>query len=111
MSCPVCGGSDIQALVHQNQCINCGTLLDQEGKEAEGGPDQSTLDAITSRLGRREHNIVGNLADLQRLGAEVVSPGKTDIDGAFPVPPGANPDKMPKAEADTSAKATVKAGK
>lgn len=105
MVCPVCKSGDVQTLVHQNQCLSCGSILDASGKLSQAGDDQSTIDAITSRLGPREHNVVGNLADLQRLGAEVVSPGKTKVDDAFETPRGADPDRMPKGNGKPAAAA------
>lgn len=89
--CPACNSTDTQALVNNNQCLNCGRLFDFDGNLTATGMDDATRDAIVSRTEPRTTNVVGNLADLQRLGAQKVSDSK---ESAFQPPPGVNADAL-----------------
>lgn len=68
LKCPSCRSLSTQALVHHYQCNDCGALATFDGKPADAGPDADTRAVYEKNLAPRETNIVGNFADLQRLG-------------------------------------------
>lgn len=92
VKCPACGSADTAAAIDNSHCLNCGAIINAEGKQVEPGLGQSTRDAIEAQLKPREHNVVGNLADVQRLGA-IKAPDPSEP--AFQMPAGADPDKVP----------------
>lgn len=100
--CPNCGSLDTQTLLDRDQCINCGQHFNAEGKLA-AGMDASTREDFLRRVAPRQTNVVGNLADLQRGGALVVT-GQSDkiADGVEP-PPGTSTAGL-KAEAKAAEK-------
>lgn len=65
------------------QDSNTGAMTDSQGNEVTPGPDRATIEDTLRRLTPRAPGMVGNLADLQRLGAQAVAEGKTNIDEAF----------------------------
>lgn len=95
VKCPNCGSVDTAAGVGDvHHCLGCGKAFDSKG-ELVSGPDQETRDIIMGRLAEKESHVVGNLADLNRLGA-VNAPDPKEP--AFQMPPGAED-----AAADSSA--------
>lgn len=94
MVCPECGGTDVAAgLSDTTQCLSCAALFDSKGGKVEVGPDQTTRDVAMARLAPRTQHVVGNLADLQRLGAEKAVDPKDDN---FVLPAGVDPKRVPK---------------
>ncbi len=68
-ACAHCGSINTNALADRYQCIDCGELSSYDGGKAEHGPSQEIKDAAQAKLDRgREVALVGNLADLQKLG-------------------------------------------
>jgi hypothetical protein len=100
--CPNCGSLETQTLLDRDQCLICGQHFDANGKLA-AGMDQSTREDFLRRVAPRQTNVVGNLADLQRGGALVVT-GQSDkiADGVEP-PPGTSTAGL-KAEAKANEK-------
>lgn len=89
-NCPTCGSADTQAsLADLNDCVSCGATFNSSGEAVGGGPDADTRAAILARLEPKVPSIVGNYADLQRLGAEN-APKKGEP--AFTMPPGTRVD-------------------
>lgn len=98
MKCPNCGGADVSTGLRDNyQCVKCGALFDSTGATVANGPDESTRQAILDRLAPRTGGgIVGNLADLQRMGAErAPDPAEPE----FVLPPGSE-DAVPASEVE-----------
>lgn len=94
LKCPVCRSADTQVgMADNNQCLNCGALFDSQGNAVDVGMDASTRAAAEARLAPRSQHLSGNLADLQRLGAEKAPDPKAE---AFVVPPGVDLDRVPK---------------
>lgn len=87
LACPSCGSTDTVSAVQDNQCLGCGKRFDNAGNATEGGLDATTRAAIERRLEPRTTNVVGNLADLQRLGADQ-APRSGGVADAFELPPG-----------------------
>lgn len=71
MKCPNCGSMDTAASIGDNtNCLNCGKTFNSAGDLVQG-PDQQTKDIAQARLEKDyEPNVVGNYADLQRLGGQ-----------------------------------------
>lgn len=108
--CPNCGSVETQAQLANTQCVTCGKSFDGEGNIVEPGIDESRRAFIEAQLAPREHNVVGNLADVQRLGAEKAP---DPAEPAFVMPAGAEADKMPTPDVATGepeAKAAPKHG-
>lgn len=82
-------------------CLTCGKAFNSEG-EFVSGPDQNTKDIIMARLADKQPHVVGNLADLNRLGAEK-APDPSEPE--FVLPPGAE-DAAPPSEATADTKAS-----
>lgn len=77
LKCPNCQSTEVQAgLADSTQCRECGKFFNSAGDLSEPGPDQSTRDAAMERLAPRQQVVVGNIADLQRLGAAAASGDK-----------------------------------
>lgn len=94
MICPSCGSADSAAgLSDTTQCLQCGALYNSKGEAADRGIDQTTRDVALARLAPRTDHVVGNLADLQRLGAEKAVDPKDDN---FVLPAGVDPARVPK---------------
>lgn len=86
LKCPHCGSADIQhSIGDRAQCVNCGGLLNSKGEAVNRGPDETTRAVMEARLAPRRDGLVGNLADLQRLGSQEAPNPKND---AFNLPPG-----------------------
>lgn len=118
--CPNCQSADTQAsLADLNDCVSCGATFNSKGDIVGGGPDADTRAAILARLEPKEPSIVGNLADLQRLGAENAP---KEGEPAFTMPPGTEvgkdgdpkfspePNEGAKPETEAKAKASAQAG-
>lgn len=75
VKCPTCHSADTQAGLQNNQCLRCRTLFDFDGVAVEAGMDASTREALQARMAPRQQVVIGNLADLQRWGAEVAVSG------------------------------------
>jgi len=73
LKCPSCNSLSTQILVDKYQCNDCAALATFDGKVAEAGPDATTRALYESRLAPRQTNIVGNFADLQRMGGSLSS--------------------------------------
>lgn len=101
VKCPVCGGADTAAALDNSHCLTCGAIFNA-GKKVEPGLGQSTRDALEARLAPRQHNVIGNYADVQRLGAQK-APDPSEP--AFAMPAGADASKMPGASDDTTTSA------
>lgn len=85
MKCPVCSSADTAAGIDNYMCHNCGALFDGNGEKVDKGLGQSTRDELLRRLEPKQDNVVGNLADLHRLGAmNAADPSEP----AFALPPG-----------------------
>ena len=87
LKCPTCGSTSTQVNLDRYQCIDCGAEAHFDGTVAESGPNADTRKVLERSLAPRETNIVGNLADLQRLGGQQ-APKSGGIADAFPLPPG-----------------------
>lgn len=74
--CPNCGSTEMQEHAWTRQCLTCGRLSDHDGNMVDVGAGASTREAIEARLRPRETVVVGNLADLQRMGAELAQTDK-----------------------------------
>jgi DNA-directed RNA polymerase subunit RPC12/RpoP len=74
--CANCGSANVQQHAWTYQCLDCGKLSDFEGNVVENGAGASTRDAIERRLQPRRSVVVGNFADLQRMGAELAATEK-----------------------------------
>lgn len=88
IKCPSCGSLNTAAGLQNYSCTDCGALNDGQGNTVEPGIDATTRQALLNQLQPRQISPVGNLADLQRLGHEIVMPGTTNTEGAFVHPPG-----------------------
>lgn len=104
VKCPNCGSVDTAAAVGDvTHCLGCGKAFNGKG-EMVSGPDQNTRDVIMARLEEKQPHVVGNLADLQRLGAEKAP---DPAEPAFVLPPGAeivDADAADTSKAKTAAK-------
>lgn len=88
MKCPACSSPDTQTGLNNNQCLRCGKLFDFEGNTVEAGAGDTTRQAILERLAPRQQVVVGNLADLQRAGAEAAAAGRGNLGNGVALPPG-----------------------
>lgn len=80
VSCPNCKEVEhVQAGLRTQKCGNCNTEFDFEGNVVEP---------------HGQVNLVGNYADLQRLGQQVVGNGSND--SAFVIPQGTDPKQAEK---------------
>lgn len=70
LSCPNCGSPETSTGLQNFQCLTCGKLFDRAGNTVEGGLSESTRTALQARLAPRATVVVGNIADLQRIGAD-----------------------------------------
>lgn len=80
--CAACNSTNVQQHAWTYQCLDCGKLSDHEGNVVEVGASASTREAIEARLAPRRTVVVGNLADLQRMGAELAQTDKGELAGA-----------------------------
>lgn len=92
LKCPSCGSLSTQALVHNYQCNDCGALATFDGKPAEPGMDDATRAVHERALAPRQTNIVGNFADLQRLGGAQATESGT-VGDAVKLPAGVTPEQ------------------
>jgi hypothetical protein len=74
--CANCNSSNVQQFAWTYQCLDCGMLSDHDGNVVEAGMGASTREALLKRLEPRRTVVVGNLADLQRMGAELAQTDK-----------------------------------
>jgi hypothetical protein len=89
--CPNCKSGDTQVGIDNTGCLNCGTQFNTQGEAVAAGPGATTRAVLEQRLAPRSTTLVGNLADLQRAGAEVAVNGGSFEDGVAP-PPGVDTD-------------------
>ncbi len=78
VKCPRCRSTETQTLIHNNQCLTCGGLFNFDGSEAEPGFSESTRAAVEASLRPRATVVVGNYADLQRMGAQAATDDKRE---------------------------------
>lgn len=93
VKCPVCNSTLVQQTITGGQCLSGGHLFDNEGKEAQPGAGASTRAAVEATLRPRQTVMVGNLADLQLMGARDAAAagraeGRTEV---VTSPPAVNP--------------------
>lgn len=100
--CPNCGAFETQSMLDRDQCLICGQQFNADGKLA-AGPDQATRDEIMRNLAPRQTNVVGNLADLQRGGALVVTGESNSVADGVVAPPGTSTEQL-QAEASANEK-------
>lgn len=97
--CVKCGSGDTNAGFNTYKCLTCGATSNYDGTEGKSGRDQSTRDALAARDGDYTvPSVVGNYADLQRLGGQL-APESGGVADAFAIPPGVSQE-----EAEASAR-------
>lgn len=69
--CPNCGSADTQVGIDNSGCLSCGRQFNTTGEVVANGPGATTRAVLEQRLAPRSGVVAGNLADLQRAGAEV----------------------------------------
>lgn len=107
LKCPYCGSADVQYTIGDRaQCLNCAGLLNAKGESVDRGPDETTRAVMEARLAPRKDGLVGNLADLQRLGGQEAPNPKND---AFQMPAGTSTDQIIKADDPVSSVSDVQA--
>lgn len=104
LKCPTCGSTSTQVNLDRYQCIDCGAEAHFDGTVAVAGPNADTRAVLEKALAPRETNVVGNIADLQRLGGQQ-APKSGGIADAFALPPGVTQDQAEASAADTSTSA------
>jgi hypothetical protein len=83
VACPNCGKTDVQAGFGEQTCLSCRTTFDFQGNIVD---PTGTI------------NLVGNLADLQRMGQrQVAGISAGSVSDAFMIPPNVDP-KLAKEE-------------
>lgn len=93
MKCPICRSADVQhSIGDRAQCLSCGGLLNARGESVDRGPDETTRAVMEARLRPRTDNVVGNLADLQRVGA---ASAPDDSVPEVQLPTGVDPARIP----------------
>jgi hypothetical protein len=80
--CANCNSTNVQQHAWTYQCLDCGRLSDHSGNIVENGMGDSTRAAIQQRLEPRRTVVVGNLADLQRMGADLAQTDKGPLASA-----------------------------
>lgn len=88
IKCANCGSRDTVDRLDNVQCQNCGTLTGYDGEAKEFGASQEVRDVIDRHNQPGVPTVVGNLADLQRAGADVAT-GEGTFESAVEVPAGA----------------------
>lgn len=90
--CANCGSRNTQTGIDTFQCLDCGALTNYEGEQVDKGLGATTRDELNARANKTyEPNLVGNIADLQRLGAAKAPDPKAE---EFKLPPGVSGDEV-----------------
>lgn len=110
-ACAHCGSLDTQWLAQTIQCNNCGRQTTASGEKSDGGRDPVLQGIIERQLQGPRTVVAGNLADLQRMGAEN-APKKGEK--AFVMPPTTTDNVVTPAEDDAlqglETRETIRAG-